>query len=223
MNVATAIVEFRDEADDQKLPYLWKDADVIRYLNQGQIEAARRARLFLDADTPAVCTVKFKAGNPVAKLDPRVIYVREARVIGRNDRLWPWYRRDMECDPGWRDVTGAYPERIIRDYGSGKLRIYPAPTVDVSIALTVVREPLDPIESASDEFEVPARGHWALVHWALHRAFSRRDSGGDARDDKLAAYYLKRFEEEFGPPMSLQNEIFEQQNEDVLSTEGGSY
>ena len=215
MTVDDLIVDFRDEADDSKLPYLWPDDALIRYANDAQLEAAVRARFFLDSTV----TVKVKANTGIAVLPPRVIQVRGARVIGNDLRLCPTYRRDMDCWPGWEDEHGDAC-RFIRDYTAGRLRLHPIPLVDIVVRLTALLGPAEPL-TAGGELEIPVQFQRSLVFWMLHRAFSKRDSGGDARDDKLARYYEEKFTEAFGPRRAAIDEVFEQQQEDVYGDQGG--
>jgi hypothetical protein len=223
MKVSDLIADFRDEADDTKKPQLWSDARLLRYADDAQREAARRARLFLDSDTPAITRVRIRAGTSVGALDPRVIYVRRSRVQGEDCMLVPTYRRDMDFCIGWEQESGT-PSRIIRDWGSQRVKVYPMPVVDTTLVLQVIREPLATLESLDDELEIPARYQRGLVDWMLFRAYSKRDAGGDAAENKLALYYDARFTAEFGPMVSAINEVFEQQYEDVLSDlQGGSY
>lgn len=221
MTAAELIAAFRYEADDRVVPYGWSDEDLLPLIDEAQEQAAQRARFFLDSDTKAVTRVVVKANTGVAKLSDPVIQVRRARVVGRQCLLQPTYLRDLSCWPAWEDDAGE-PCRFIRDYASGMLRVHPMPTVDTTIAMTVLRGPLNAPIGATDDLEIPQRYQRDLVYWLLHKAFSKRDSGGDQRDDKLAKEYEDKFTQVFGARRSAQDEIFEQQQENVYGDQGGS-
>lgn len=218
MNVGDLIAEYRDEANDEVAPFLVSDATLIRYANDAQMEAATRARFFIDS----TIRIKVKAGSGLATLDPKIIYVRGARVLDNDVPLRPRYRKDMDCWPGWEAETGD-AMHFIKDYTSGKLRLHPIPTVDVVLAVTAVRGPLNDLAGTGDDLEIPIRYQQKLVYWMLHRAFAKKDVGGDARDDRLAKEYEDRFAMYFGPPRNAADEVFEQQQEDVYDDQGGSY
>lgn len=221
MTAAELIAAFRFEADDEVEPFLWADARLLLLIDEAQIQAAARARFFLDSDTTAITRVTVKAGKGTAKLDTRVIAIRRARIVGQQCMLMPAYLRDLAFWPGWEDETGE-PCRFIKDYASGLIRVHPIPTVDTVIAMTVLRGPLDRPIGMTDDLEIPERYAGDLVYWLLHKAFSKRDSGGDARDDKLAKEYEDKFSAVFGPRRSAIDEVFEAQQEDVYADQGGT-
>lgn len=223
MNLRELINLFRYEADDATKPYLWDDARVTEFANAAEGEAARRARLLLDSSTLGICTIDFDAGDSVIELDERVIFVRRAIVLGNSLPLHGAYRKTMDATRlGWEQDTGQV-RRIIKDWQTGALRLHPTPDEGGTLQLTVVREPLVPMARDADTPEIAKRYHRSLVHWMLHLAYRKKDSGGDARDDKLAAFYDAEFTKEFGDRSSAKDESFIAQEEDIADEQGGTY
>lgn len=187
---------FRQEADDRVQPYLWSDDELIEYANDAQDEACRRARLLVDSTTAEITEIAVTAGNGVVTLDPRVLFVRRARLTGYR----PLIRRnmqDMESDFWyWQDAARGLPQMFIPDVDTGKIILFPTPLADATLRLTVVRMPLADMNDGNDTPEILPRYHRSLRFWMLYRAYSKQDS--QTRDEKKAADNLALFEQEFG-------------------------
>ena len=113
MNLGALIALFRQEADDQAVPYLWSDAEATDYANDAQNEACRRARLIVDSTTAAVCQIAVAANNPVLTLDPRVLFVRRAKLASRSIPLVRRHLADMDLEaPGWEAINGSVDSYI---------------------------------------------------------------------------------------------------------------
>jgi hypothetical protein len=197
--VSDIITICRSDVDDQKTPYLWPDSDWIDYADDGQNEACRCGRLLVDSSTPDITTIPIVAGTALYALDPRVIFVRRAKLASRAQPLLRSSMRDF-LDPeagilNWEDHTGTVM-RYITDYETGKIRLYRTPTANDTLHLTVVRLPLTPITSVDDELEIHLRFQRSLRYWMFYRAYSKQDA--DTMDPKKAADNLALFEREFG-------------------------
>lgn len=206
MQLSDLITLFRNEVDDTVVPYLWSDAEVIEFANDAQLEAARRARLLLDSSTVAVCQIAVVANTALYALDPRVIFVRRARLVGSH----PLARKnvqDMDNEQaGWEDATAATPLAFVTDFETGKLKLYPPPNASSTLALTVVRTPLADMTNEDDTPEIHARFHRSLRFWMMYRAYSKKDA--DANDPKKAIESMTLFEQEFGKKSSAIDELW---------------
>jgi len=198
MNLGVLIEQFRLLADDDAQPALWSDPELIRWINEAEVEACRRARLIVDSQTTAICSLTSAISAEFIVLDPRIIYLRRAEWVGRTLPLTPYDYRDLDREEsGWRTRTiTSNPRGYIRNLDSGKFRPYPICTVAGTIKLTVVREPIAPMDTPEDIPEIGARYHMALLDWVFFRAYSKKDS--QAFDPKLAAAHLEAFSAEFG-------------------------
>jgi len=82
MTLAELIAAFRTDADDLVAnPYLWSDAELTRWANEAEQEAALRAKLLFDASTMAVCQIAVLAGTTSYALHAKVHDVEHARTI----------------------------------------------------------------------------------------------------------------------------------------------
>lgn len=217
---AELIAAFRDDAGDTNEPYGWGNDEVLRWLNEGHTEAARRARLLVDSTTVAVCQATITAGDPLVTLDPRVVFVRRARIQGESLTLIRARVRDLDRDfPGWdADISQETPRIYVPDYQTDKLRLVKTPVASGVLLMTVVREPLAPIALDTSP-EIPARTHEALIHWIKHRAYLKEDE--DLKDEALSKKALALFELEFGTKSPVYDERWIADNYDA--DEGGLY
>ena len=76
-----------DRLDDTVETYHWSKAELTRFLNDAQDEACRRARLLTDSSTPEICRIAVIAGTALYTLDPRIIFVRRAKLALRSKPL----------------------------------------------------------------------------------------------------------------------------------------
>lgn len=212
MNAGDVIDIWRRHVDDVATPFLWSDEEVLEYLNDAQNEAARRTRYFVDSTTTAVAQmVVTQASGGLVALDPRVLFVRNARIAAS----LPLARRTMQdmqsCDPYWQDAGASKPRVFIPDYQTGKLLFWPAPDADYTVKLTVVRDPLVEVTKEDDPLELPARYLRNLRHWMAYRGYSKPDK--ETYDPQRAGQELVLFEQEFGARSSAIDEAWIQREQ----------
>ena len=208
MKLFDILTDYRRQTQDQVKPYRFPDDEVVAYFNEAQREAARRARLIVDSTTDGVAQVAVSAGVPLVDISAKIISIRRIRLQSRSARLTKRTVREMdELAPGWDTSTHtSQPSTVVVDYQSDALFLYPTPAADDVLLMTVTREPLE-IHSNDDVPEIASRYHPALIEWAKFKAYSNEDT--DLYDEKKASVALKRFEDEFGPPINAVNERFE--------------
>lgn len=205
MNLAQLIQLARAAAQDQVAPYIWEDSEWGEFADDAQLEAARRAHLLVDSSSPAA-RAAITAGDPIVQLDPRVIFIRRARLASTSVPLRIRVSRRMDDEvAGWEAAQPSAPFVLIPDWETGAVRLYPPPAQDDELVLTVVREPLD--EMAGDpaaEPEIPRRYHRSLIQWMLYRAYSKPDT--QSFDKQAAANAEAQFAAEFGERSGAINE-----------------
>lgn len=200
MNAGDLILLFRRQADDEAQPVLWKDDELFPWLSEAEIEACARARLIVDSRSVSgnntFCRLTLANGTAWYALDPRIIYVRRAKLATRSLPLDSYDYRDLDVNyPGWEAHTGNVIG-YVRGLDSGQFRPYKIPTATNTIDLTVVREPLAAMTDPDDVPEIAVRYHLKLLDWVFYRAYSKKDS--QAYDPELAGKHLATFEAMFG-------------------------
>ena len=193
---------------DTVAPYLWSDPEFDEYFDEAHVEACRRAHLLVDSSS-GLTQANISALERFVEIDPRIIFVRRAR-IGRR-ALQQATARDMDAHlPEWESSGAGSPLAYITDWQTGGVVLYPPPATDGVLSMTVVRDPLYPLSTDDDSPEIPPRYHLALLHWVSFRAYSKQDP--DAQDPKSAANALALFEAEFGPRAGAINERYSLEN-----------
>jgi hypothetical protein len=209
MNLGALIAAFRRLVDDRGGYLLWTDEEAANFAVDAEQEACIRARLLLDADTPACCVVPLTAGQREATLHPAVFEIHEARAFDEDGQQ----QGNRACgltaceqiSPIHSRWTNGWPRhyRLAGEFQAG-LRLVldrPAPA-DGELRMAVYRTPLAPMYAGSGtinliaEPEIHERHHDALPYWMARTAFLTRDSDASAAD--RASGFEGLFADRFG-------------------------
>ncbi len=219
MNLAAMIELARLTLRDNKTPPLWSDDELISYVNDGQREACRRARLIVDSTTDEITLIALQTGESSYPLDDRILFIRRAKLAGRSEVLHRKSFQDLDIEaPDWEGETGE-PRLFVPDMDENVFRPYPTPEDDGEVRLTVVRLPLADMAQDNDEPEIKPRYHDSMMNWVYYRAYSKQDA--DTKDDAKAAAYLTMFENEFGKKSSAIDEVWIAREHGFDGYEGG--
>jgi hypothetical protein len=206
MNLGELRTQTRIDSDDRKPPFFSKDDELRAWLNEAEAEAAMRARLIFDDSQRVVLTAGtsrytltslfeitwagiYREATPAVPPSTPATYAtrleRELYLIDRdeNDEIYPQWREDR-----------CAPERLIVDDTSVTLPGILAS--NYQLRLEGYRTPATPMVDNADEPEINPMHHRFLVHWALHRAYSKPDA--EIFNPGKAADALKAFEAYFG-------------------------
>jgi len=198
---------------DAKKPYFFSDDDLDTWLNEAEVEAARRAFLLVDS-TSVAASVDLAAGDLGAELHESVIYIRRARLASTGRPLTPKVARTMdEMVPSWESSEPSTPITFVPDWQTGYLRTWPPTNIDDTVLMTVVRKPLKPMSRDTDTPEVKGHYHLMLLDWAKHRAYSTPDS--DFFDPKKADKHETAFIRNFGQAAPIDEHWAQEQYFDV--------
>ncbi|MBL0245810.1 MAG: hypothetical protein IPQ22_18115 [Rhodoferax sp.] len=199
MTLEELIAAHRRDTDDLQPDYLSSDADITYWLNEGEQEAALRARLIHDTSTPAVCTIAVTAPARVFKLHPAITEITRATFTPTGSTceqvldLVDAVEMDRRCS-NWRTRTELPREAIHLDT---TLRLGSIPCTDGTITLEAYRLPLKNIEdSATEAPEIAAAHHRHLLKWTEHRCYSRPDA--EIHDPRRSDAALIEFTRVFG-------------------------
>lgn len=211
--------EFLDDISDAQAGtdltvQLVSDARLVRWLMDGEREACRRRfNLILD-DT---FRITLRTGVRSYRLDSLILRIKSIYYDGvlLTHTTEPALDRDVT---GWRDYDGGAPTAFYINNHNLFLDRTPTATENGTImSLAVWREPYTS-DDVEEEPEIPSSQHYALLNWAAYRYFLMPDS--HIRDDTRAMFFLKQFEEAFGPARSA--EILEFKLEDPVWSDIGN-
>ena len=111
--------------------YLWKDSELIHYLNIIYEELYKETFLVEDRTTVVLTRVKLLSNLGIYNLSDLVLNVKEGAKLSVNtNRNYGVLKRASEAyldqlRPSWREVTDTVPHRYIPDCGRSALEIYP--------------------------------------------------------------------------------------------------
>ena len=199
MNLEQLRQQFRIDADDLVQPYLWPDEWLAPWLTEAVSEAAVRKRLLYEASNPAMCQIAVAASAATHELHKslfELVHLRfQATGAATSSVLSIKAREELDrIRPGWRDETGT-PRHAIQD--DTRITLVPRPEVAGTLHIEGYRVPLKALENDTDKPEIHEAHHRHLVHWALHRAFTKPDS--ETIDPQRAATAEAAFTRYFGP------------------------
>lgn len=157
-----------------------------------------RARLLLDDYTPAVTQIAVTAGTDSYQLHPKlyeIAVIDFVPAVGCVQSVYLTSREKLDRDRnGWRNELPGIPCCAIQT--DTHLRLVPVPSVDGTLRIEGYRLPLKSLVNDNDKPEIHEAHHLQLVHWALHRAFSKPDA--DGADPTKAARAEANFTKYFG-------------------------
>ena len=200
MNLEQLIQQFRVDSDDLQTPPLWESEWIAAWLTEAVSEAAVRGRLIYEAADLAICEIAVTAGTATYPLHASLYELVSLRFkVAGSDRSEPVHIKTREeldrIRPGWRDRSDSQPRFAIQD--DTRLTLVDRPSTAGTLYLEGCRLPLKPLVNDTDKPEIHQGHHRHLVHWALHRAFSKPDS--EAIDPTRAATAEAAFTRYFGP------------------------
>lgn len=199
MNLEQLTAQFRVDADDLTEPHFWDAEWIATWLTEAQAEAAIRKRLLYEASNPAVCQIAVLADTATHDLHKslfELVHLRfQATGATTSSVLTIKAREELDrIRPGWRDETGT-PRHAVQD--DTRITLVPRPELAGTLHVEGYRVPLKPLANDTDKPEIHEAHHRHLVHWALHRAFSKPDS--ETIDPTRAATAEAAFTHYFGP------------------------
>lgn len=192
------------EYDDSDL--IWKNAELLRYLNAAGDELALRVPIH-DSGRSSVTRVAVRPGTDRYHISPRILAIDD--VLLESDRS------PLENLSGADEYNSRYDgerryasPRGIRcyrsDFDERVLTVYDAPLAADTLLLSVRRYPIEPLRwesRACQEPEFPEHCQRSMVDWAASLAYRKRDS--DKFNIDLAQYHQGQFAASTGPQIDF--------------------
>lgn len=209
---AGGLVEiFRNYVDDidkgTSANLLWKDPEVLQYIDFAQKEAARRAKLIEDNTTSSVCSITLSPNQSLYSIHSSILRMSEAVLSSTGAKLSPTNHRDLDfVTPTWRTTAGSgNVAQYVMDWGARKIRFYETPLVVDSVQLSVVRLPLNEVNDKNDDLELSDDWCYKLLPGMCWMAYGKKDT--QTEDPNLRRRYEEEFIRNFGHPISAQIEL----------------
>lgn len=203
MELGAIIHRARGLVDDRVVPLSSNDGDFILFAARAEREAAERSLCLRAAYTRSTTAGNSTLTIPVADSIPDSIVVQRVYINGVPLAKGSYERVEAALQA---DTTQDTP-RVFSQRGQ-ELLLYPTPDAVVSVLLSGVWYPLDPMTTSESISEIPSYLHDDLAHWLAYEAILSADAGDDRneRRTRLAERQLAMFDRRFGPARS-QREI----------------
>lgn len=186
MTGAELLALTREILRDEKLPYLFSDTAIYRYLNEAQHRMAERTHCIVDDET---YEVSLEPSVRSYTLNSNILHVLGARIDGETDPL----------AVGFTTLGGAFfngseglPLRYSMIGGASKISFYPTPDDSYTVKLIAAIRPTTTI-AATTSAEVPDEFQTALADYAASKCLLQNDVDGlnVASSQALGASFLE--------------------------------
>lgn len=175
---------FRSEVMDEVAPYLWKDAEVWRIMNDAYRMFVRLTGGVADFDSD-ICAVDIVANEPVSEINSNILRIMNAtrrsdglgiKVVNFTD-LGAHARSDYgQSRPVKIDNTPGQVWAAVIGMRKNAIRWLHIPVVDDVADLHVYRLPLNTITGPGQSFDdVEENHHLHLLKWMKHLAYAKHD------------------------------------------------
>ena len=213
MNLGEIITAFRYKTEDQTTPYKWSDAEITYYTNQIIWELCEKCRLIKDSSTTAICQISVIADTDLYTYDSRILEIEKPIRYG-DDRIaiYPINRTEVfQYSQSWETVESGKPTHYMLDYESNKIRLYPIPTENTTLYLTVYRAPSADLVSTTltGTPEIKARYHYYLLEGILYHAYQKDDD--NTLDLEQSTRNYQKFQANIEDIMRIENKFYDLQ------------
>lgn len=182
----------RYRLNDYEKPWAWIDAELNLYANEAEKIICRDARVLEDSITDSICNIDVVASTLDYELDETIIYVIAAKLTSSDLLLTKTTKLDMDRQHGgWRSDTATEPTKYILDYRHGYITLWAPPDTTYTLNLSVYRYPEQDMALDTDEPEIPAQFHHAIIDGICYQAYLKW--GDRTYDAKKSDIHFKLF------------------------------
>ena len=195
MNTGDLYKLFRSEIRDEIEPFLFTQTEVLRYMDEAQLEFCKRGMGIADVRNTDVVDVPVVAGEEYADIHQAILTIRTAELLSSRMPLRIWnnletltstvgYGSQSVPSTVYAHAPGPLHGMVIGEE-ENVVRWVNIPTANDTVRLSVYRLPIEPITGLVQDFEIRTEHHFTLLYWMKHLAFSKQDA--DTFDPKGAA------------------------------------
>lgn len=192
MTPSELLEQFRLDVADVATPYLWEDAEFFRYADEAQKQFTRLTDGIPESTSAPVTEIAVTAGNDTYALSPLVLKVRAARTLSDGRPLEVLNLEDMVTRGNYFDGRTGTVKVVVTGMDVDTVRVWPMPSEDMTVKLSVFRMPLVDITDVSVAFEIAPHHHLNLLDWVKHRAYRKQDA--EAFDKQKSDEFKTAFE-----------------------------
>lgn len=183
MNAGDFLSGVRSDLFDVAEPYLWSDADLLRYADEGHRRFLNDVGGVRDGSSPSL-TLTLAAGSDRIRRPQAIIRLEEVILVGHH-KLTPGQGRAPAVP------TPGRPRHYFVNEDDKYLVFDHLADRDYKVQLHVLRGAIDAIDALSSEFDVKDEYLPVIAHWVRYRAYGKPDAETmdvRARDAAKASY-----------------------------------
>lgn len=170
---------------DSALPQLWTDSELLRFVNQAQLEFAIRTHNIVDDTTAEYTTITTEAGLGIYPISDKVVHVSEVGLV-EYDTTDP----QNPVETNYQQLRSRTRNQLRRRYSKGRpcyytaqvrshaIRLDPIPDDVYTIEMVVARKPKRELINEKDVPEIDSEWHLNLCDYAAFRALTNNDPEG---------------------------------------------
>ena len=170
---------------DTAIPQLWSDTELLRFINQAQMEFAIRTHNIVDDTTDEYTTFDTVAGQAIYPLSKKIVHVSEVGVV-EYDLTDP----QAPVETNYTVLRSRTRNQLRRRYSKGcpnyytlqvrshSIRFDPIPDDAYTIEMVVARKPVRDMANEKDVPEIDEEWHLNLCDFAAFRALTNNDPEG---------------------------------------------
>jgi hypothetical protein len=178
---------------------LWKDSELIEYINFAQQEFSRLTLCLPDYDN---FVISIQTGLRSYDFDEKIIDIFGAWLNTSNQRLkvktfndiergWVLNADTVKMMGGWEQEAGT-PAFIIPDMEFGKIVLWPIPILDETVNLYVYKE-ADEVDAITDNLEIDAQYRMGLNFKIMSLAYGKHDVD-ETEDMQRSMLYAQKWQ-----------------------------
>ena len=180
---------------------LWKNAELLRLINQAHREIAVRTSCYRDGYESEICKINVVAGTSSYAIDNRILTIEDAFLTSTKLPLTKIGLVDYREISDATTATGT-PIQYTEENLPFRINLYPIPVINDTLYLTVYRFPLEDMTWAArtTDLDEPHESlREALIQGALMLAYQKRDA--DTGDGGRQQFHAREFERMVGKPV----------------------
>lgn len=212
-----------DYLDDKADPFLWDDKSLLRKISEAERQVCTRGDLIYDDTTAGYTKITLVNEQASYSFSQKLTVIENILFDGVIIEKKTKSQMDV-ISATWRTDAGMTGKVIYAVISGRKIRfsrIADATDAGKVVSLEVYRLPDEDITSTCQEFEIPEENHRDLIYWVLHECYKKQDA--DSFNQEKSDYYLERFNEVFGEPVSAKVRQHQFESPRTLSFTPSSY
>ena len=202
MQAGSLMETIREDYLDDTESKLWSDKRLFRALTEAERQSCNRANLIYDDSTSSYTQITLVNAIGSYSFNSKITVIDNILFAGQY--VLRKTKEEMDViSSTWRTDTGMTGNTIYAVISGRKIRFSPIPDATDAgelVSLEVYRLPDDDIININQEFVIPEENHRDLIYWVLHECYKKQDA--DSFNQEKSDYYLARFNQIFGEPVS---------------------